>query len=197
MRDELIGETVDFKKIIWLKEVGDADRWAYMDVDEGQGEIFKLHWPNVSKSHPQKPAIGELIVLKQHKRLTHLVIPYSNKVVDINESTRWPYAREVICLRRFNKDEAPLLKDVFPFSTKGGSRGIGYALQSFINSHQDIISLEGLQKNIWRAFFDDFKTAPIILFPSKDNSEVILEEFPEGKIIEVLHKKRERSPKLV
>lgn len=194
MRDKQIGENINFKKILWLKEVGDDGRWAYMDFNDG--DIFDLHWPKKSEIYPRKPGIGDIIVLKQHKRLTHLVVPFSNRVLK-RVHKRWPYFREVICLRHFNKEKAPPLSDVIPFSTKGGSHGLGYSLQSFLKSHPGIITLERLQKNIWEIFFDTSKPVKIKLSMSAEDTEVLQEEFPEGKIIETLHKRRERSFKVV
>jgi len=141
----LIHEEADYSKILWLKEVGEPDIWAYMDHNEG--EKFVLRWPKNSPKYPAKAAIGDIILIKQHQKLTHLVIPCSNKVLVFNDISRWPYGREVICLKRFDKDEAPYAKDVIPFSTSGGSHGNGYLLQSFISSHQGIVSLEELFRN--------------------------------------------------
>ncbi|PKM47515.1 MAG: hypothetical protein CVV03_03055 [Firmicutes bacterium HGW-Firmicutes-8] len=195
MSQVLIPENINYKKILWLKEVGGPDRWAYMDVNER--DIFDLHWPKTSPKYPAKAAIGDIILLKQHRKLTHLVIPYSNQVFERFIMPRWPMAREVICLRKLDIDSAPWLNQVFPFSLQGGAHGIGYSLQSFLNSHPGIITLDQLQKNIWRAFFSSLEPFPVKLQDESPEDEYTVEEFPEGKPIQSLHLRRERNAKLV
>ena len=186
-------ESVDARNVFLLKQVGEIGRWAYMD--HNPGDLFVLSWPKGSRKNPSKPKIGDIIILKQQSRLTHLVIPYSDEIIEKDLPPRWPLGRKVICLMRFDRGSAPLAKDVIPFSTSGGSHGIGYPLESFLNSHPGIISLEGLQQKIWKEFFPDRDSTNILTEGyERDN---ITEEYPEGKVAFGLHKRRERNPDLI
>lgn len=189
----LINEKADYSKIHWLKEVGEPDKWAYMDHNEG--EHFILRWPKNSPKYPAKAAIGEIILIKQQQKLTHLVMPCSNKILVSDDIPRWPFGREVICVKRLDKYEAPYAKDVIPFSTSGGSHGNGYLLQSFINSHQGIVTLEELQKKIWMAFFPSLQSIEVL--KEKSTQDISPEEFPEGRIAFSFHKHRERNQDLI
>lgn len=191
--DLLKEERVSAENILWLKQVGESDRWAYME--HNPDDVFTLRWPKNGKKNPSKPNIGDIIVLKQHLRLTHLVVPYSDELIEDDVFPRWPFGRKVICLIRFDKDTAPLVRDVIPFTTRGGSHGNGYQLQSFLNSHPNIVSLEELQQRIWNAFFPGRDS--ITVLTEGYEKDIISEEYSEGKVAFGLHKKRERKPELI
>ncbi|MEH2212476.1 hypothetical protein [Nostoc sp.] len=68
---------MDITKLTWTKNIKafyptKQERWAYNKVSN----IFELHWRNKNKQdekNANKPAEGELILLRQLGRVTHIV----------------------------------------------------------------------------------------------------------------------------
>jgi hypothetical protein len=188
-------DSVDFTKIRWLKEVGVGDEWAYPGFPEGG--MFWLHWPKSSRKYPAKPANGEIIVVKQNRRLSHLVTPVSSTIIETSEHDRWPFAREVMCLKIWGKEDAPMASEIFPFSLQGGSHGNGVELSSLVPRNPDITLLY-LQKAIWRAFFPTLDAREVSVGQSQGTEEDG-GAFLEGRLKQAFgyHRSRERNPQVV
>jgi len=185
----------DHTKIKWLKQVGQDEDWSYSEFQEG--DIFWLHWPKQSRKNPAKPLISEIIVIKQQGKLSHLVTPISSEVIDTPEIGNWPFAREVICLKFWDKNDAPMAPDIFPFSLQGGYHGNGVELNSLV-PRNPTVSLAELQERIWRAFFPNLEPREVAVGTS-DRTDEGDEGFLEGRLKKAFryHHSRERNPEVV
>jgi hypothetical protein len=74
---------MDHSKIKWLKNVKPDQGWAYQsgnDIQMLEPRIFQLHWKLKSDSSLATPQKGDLMLLVQQARVTHIVEVLDNRV---------------------------------------------------------------------------------------------------------------------
>ncbi|HEY9802915.1 MAG TPA: hypothetical protein V6D25_21305 [Leptolyngbyaceae cyanobacterium] len=113
---------MDISQLKWLKNVKTDDGWAYSDPHEmpiPEAKIFRLHWRNVEgKSNAQKPHKGELMLLIQKAKVTHIVEFVDDKVYEI-EDKEWNVYRIVrtvwMPLNNFDWEKLPHQREFFGY----------------------------------------------------------------------------------
>lgn len=109
------------QELRWLKSVNNPEGgWVY-----GHDEViypylvpeFSLHWKISAKANAHKPNPGDLILLCQHMRVTHLVKILDKLVHDDSPYQEYPFYRRVQVMWMAAKpwEEAPQQKEVFGF----------------------------------------------------------------------------------
>jgi hypothetical protein len=74
---------MDFSKMKWTKNVnhkGD-DYWAYQNIDQDL-KVFRLNWKTKQAHNASKPKEGELILLRQRSKVTHIVKLLNNTLYE-------------------------------------------------------------------------------------------------------------------
>jgi len=89
---------MDLSQLKWLKNVRPDQGWAYDKLDEmpiPEARIFRLHWRSQDdKANAQQPLKGDLVVLVQSARGTHIVEMLDNVVYE-NAEKEWGIYRIV------------------------------------------------------------------------------------------------------
>lgn len=89
---------MDLSQLKWLKNVRPDQGWAYDKLDEmpvPEAKIFRLHWRSQDdKANAQQPLKGDLVVLVQSARGTH-VVEMLDDVVYENAEKEWGIYRIV------------------------------------------------------------------------------------------------------
>ncbi len=82
---------MDLSQLKWLKNVKPDQGWAYNKLDEmpiPEARIFRLHWRSQDdKANAQKPLKGDLVVLVQSARGTHIVEMLDDVVYENTEKS--------------------------------------------------------------------------------------------------------------
>lgn len=64
---------MDLTKLKWTKNVNNNDGgWAYQNIDLNS-KIFSLHWKKKQEENAQKAEEGDLVILRQKTKVTHIV----------------------------------------------------------------------------------------------------------------------------
>jgi hypothetical protein len=67
---------MDLTELKWTKNInhqGDDKYWAYQDIDPDL-KIFRLHWKKEEyEENARRPQEGQLIILRQRSKITHIV----------------------------------------------------------------------------------------------------------------------------
>ncbi|MFB2772934.1 hypothetical protein ACE1AT_27225 [Pelatocladus sp. BLCC-F211] len=78
---------MDLNRLIWTKNVKplDAEPWAYRSIATiyPNLKIFALHWRNLEhkdETHVKELQEGDLMILRQHGKVTHIVQMLNNQV---------------------------------------------------------------------------------------------------------------------
>ncbi len=118
---------IDLSRLKWTKNVYNPDVWVYRHdyihypylVPE-----FKLHWAKGQDENIRKPQEGDLILLRQRTKVTHLVMTLDDQIDNVPDSTH-PLIRRVQVLWIAPEslktqdaqiwDNAPSQNDVFGF----------------------------------------------------------------------------------
>ncbi|MGI0492718.1 hypothetical protein ACN4EG_13125 [Alkalinema pantanalense CENA528] len=89
---------MDLSQLKWLKNVKPDQGWAYDKLDEmpiPEARIFRLHWRSQDdKANAQQPLKGDLVVLVQSARGTHIVEMLDDVVYE-NPEKEWGIYRIV------------------------------------------------------------------------------------------------------
>lgn len=89
---------MDLSQLKWLKNVRPDQGWAYDKLDEmpiPEAKIFRLHWRSQDdKANAQQPLKGDLVVLVQSARGTHIVEMLDDVVYE-NTEKEWGIYRIV------------------------------------------------------------------------------------------------------
>jgi hypothetical protein len=113
---------IDLTSLKWTKNVNYPDsttRWAYQPNEIHYRFLvpeFKLHWKNGQEQNAKKPQKGDMILIRQRTRVTHLV-----KVLDdypeIGKNGDYSIYRrvQVLWVAQEPWDSAPHQNDVFGF----------------------------------------------------------------------------------
>jgi hypothetical protein len=77
---------MNLEKLRWTKNVNDQgfDKyWAYQNREiDCKLKIFLLNWNKAQKSNASKPEEDELVILRQRKKVTHIVKFLNNTLYD-------------------------------------------------------------------------------------------------------------------
>ena len=174
------------KKTYWIKDVHPISKtikWAYTDVEVGS--IFNLHWPNVSKNFVRAPQKDDYIIIKQHRKLTHLVTPVDNTVLDSGDK-QYPFMRKVKVIDFVHPNIAVDYAEIFDFSLQGGAGGNCVRFDSYKKSSDKTIesTIQKLHQYFHLPLYN------LMVYPGE-------EIFVEGNEKLVKHKVKERNPKIV
>ena len=74
---------MDFSQVRWLKNVKPDQGWAYQsesDIQMMESRIFQLHWKSKDDSSVALPQKGDLMVLVQQARVSHIVEILNDRV---------------------------------------------------------------------------------------------------------------------
>lgn len=119
---------IDLSRLKWTKNVYNPDVWVYRHdyihypylVPE-----FNLHWAKGQEANISKPQEGDLILLRQRTKVTHLVMTLDDQIDNSPNTPTHPLIRRVQVLWMANEplntldaqiwDNAPSQNDVFGF----------------------------------------------------------------------------------
>ena len=109
---------MDFSKVKWLKNIRPGPGWAYQsetDIQMLEAKIFQLHWRLESDPSLHAPQKGDLMILVQHAKMTHIVEVLDNTVY--GNGDEWASYRVVQAVWMPSTDldwsNSPRQKDVF------------------------------------------------------------------------------------
>ncbi len=151
---------LSYDQLKWIKDItprrGQGEFYSYPCKNDL--EIFELHWPR--RANPGKPQMGEILALKQHGKITHLVTPISNLIIHDDGNRAYPHGREVLCLRSLDADKARSLREL---SDESLCRTVNRYRFPIIDGMELASLVEGasggsfelllLQRKIWSSFF--------------------------------------------
>jgi hypothetical protein len=119
---------IDLSRLKWTKNVNNPDVWVYRHNEIRYSCLvpeFNLHWAKGAKENCLKPDIGDIILLRQQTKVTHLVMILDDQIGDDPNSLTHPLIRRVQVLWIAPEslhtkdaqiwDNAPSQNDVFGF----------------------------------------------------------------------------------
>jgi hypothetical protein len=138
-------EIMDLSQLKWIKNVkhqGKNNDWAYNDLNEmsiPEAKIFCLSWRSCKDiPNAQEPYKGDLMLLLQRARVSHIIEFLDNKVHD-DERNEWSIYRRVKALwmppEKLDWTKLPHQKDIFGFDYLVGD-GKAHSLASVNKMHQ-------------------------------------------------------------
>ncbi|WGV23801.1 hypothetical protein [Halotia branconii] len=108
---------IDLTGLKWSKNVNHQSRGKYWAYDfDSNSKIFLLNWKNTSKENAYKPKEGELIILRQRARVTHIVKLLNNVLYDHGFNSEFSCCRlvQVIWITN-NWDKLPTYEEIFGY----------------------------------------------------------------------------------
>ncbi len=166
---------IDLKGLKWSKNVnhkGDDKTWAYDFCHDQNPIIFLLNWRTPYKENACKPKEGELIILKQRARVTHIVKLLNNVLYDDGSNSEFSICRlvQVIWITN-NWDKLPTYEEIFGYPIKFPPDGKVTNLENKEDFKQHWEQHEGLlgfqnhvQKELNKSEFGGNWQTPIELF---------------------------------
>jgi len=119
---------IDLSPLKWTKNVNNPHVWVYRHDEICYPYLvpeFNLHWPKGEDANIRRPDIGDIILLRQRTKVTHLVMALDDQIGNAPESPTHPITRRVQVLWMANEplntpdaqiwDNAPSQNDVFGF----------------------------------------------------------------------------------
>jgi len=96
---------MDFSKLKWTKNIRPDKKcadWAFMPVrgeslpmELPEASIFGLTWKNIHENNARKPEQGDLILLHQHAKVTHIAKFLDSKLYNNINNSDWGIYRVV------------------------------------------------------------------------------------------------------
>jgi len=115
---------MDSTQLKWTKNINREDgEWAYSHKENVHpSKIFKLHWKPDSVHNAGKPEQGDLAILRQKTRVTHLVEFVDNEKPKEDSDNSWLYRLVKVMWIADVWNEPPHQNDVFgcALSLQGG-----------------------------------------------------------------------------
>lgn len=153
----------DLSRLKWTKNVNNPDVWVYRHdyihypylVPE-----FDLHWAKGQEANIRKPQKGDLILLRQRTKVTHLVMTLDDQIGNIPNNPTHPPIRRVQVLWMASEplntldaqiwDNAPSQDDVFGFNVhlEGGKAIELDHIQNLNEEFKDQGGLAAFQKRV-------------------------------------------------
>jgi hypothetical protein len=111
---------MDLSRLKWTKNIKDESRWAYEThvMEFPDARIFALHWKPKEEVNANEPQEGDLLLLHQRARVTHLVKVLDNQVSQARQPDDWNYrVVKAVWMPPSGKDwyTLPHQKDIFGF----------------------------------------------------------------------------------
>jgi hypothetical protein len=158
---------VDLSKLKWTKNIKPDERcadWAYkperekpLAMELPEAGIFGLTWKNIYKDNASKPEQGDLILLHQHAKVTHIAEFLDSKLYNNSNESDWGIYRVVraVWTPPPGKDWATLPHqdemfgfDVFIMDGKAHSLDTPSEMQNFHQRWSRVGGLEAFQKHL-------------------------------------------------
>lgn len=144
---------MNLTRLKWTKNVNhqsDDKFWAYQDINSDLG-VFCLHWKNEQKENAFRPKEGELILLRQRAKVTHIVKLLNNTLYSDCTGTEFNVCRLVQAIWMANFWNIPPAQDkVFGYSVhlEGGRVMELETLPTFQENWNNRGGLEKFQKHV-------------------------------------------------
>lgn len=145
---------MDLTELKWTKNInhqGDDKYWAYQDIDSGL-RIFGLHWKKEEyKENARKPKEGELIILRQRAKVTHIVKLLNNTLYKEPDDTEFSIYRLVQVIWMAEYWSVPPHQDIifgYHVHLEGGKIMELETLPTFKNHWDSRGGLAGFQKHL-------------------------------------------------
>ena len=119
---------IDLSRLKWTKNVKNPDVWVYRHDYIHYPHLvpeFNLHWRKEQDANIRRPQEGDLILLRQRTKVTHLVMALDNQIENDGKPHDWSLIRRVqvlwIAPESLNTPDAeiwnnaPSQNDVFGF----------------------------------------------------------------------------------
>ena len=114
---------IDLTRLKWTKNINhpDSTKWAHTHSEVHYSSLvpeLNLHWKKGSEANIEKPKTGDIILLRQRTRVTHLVMILDEVIGNnLNPDDPYPLFRhvQVLWLAKEPWDNAPYQDDVFGF----------------------------------------------------------------------------------
>ena len=154
---------IDFTRLKWTKNVNNYDVWVYRHDYIHYPHLvpeFDLHWKTEQDVNIRKPEEGDLILLRQRTKVTHLVMVLDDQIRDDPKSPTHKLIRRVqvlwIAPESLNTpdtqiwDNAPSQNDVFGFDVdlQGGSVMLLENIKALNETFKDQGGLTAFQKRV-------------------------------------------------
>lgn len=145
---------MNLTRLKWTKNVNPQDTkpWAYQDIDSNL-KIFLLGWKNEPPSHTnaRKPTEGELILLRQNKKVTHIVKLLNNTLYDDRTNNPFSTCRLVEAVWMVNYWNVPPEQNIifdYDLHLEGGDVMQIETLPTFIDNWGKRGGLQEFQKRV-------------------------------------------------
>lgn len=110
---------MDLSRLKWTKNIKPYHGWAYkpergkevrIPMELPEAKIFGLTWKNIYEENASKPEQGDLILLHQHAKVTHIAEFLDNKLYQNPSEPEWGIYRVVqaVWIPPLGKDWATL-----------------------------------------------------------------------------------------
>jgi hypothetical protein len=154
---------IDLSRLKWTKNVNNPDVWVYRHDEIRYPCLvpeFNLHWAKGEEVNIRKPDVGDIILLRQQKKVTHLVMTLDDQIGNAPESPTHPLIRRVQVLWMADEplntldakiwDNAPSQNDVFGFDVdlQGGSVMLLDNIKALNETFKDQGGLTAFQKRV-------------------------------------------------
>lgn len=95
---------IDLTGLKWSKNVNyQSNEVIYWDYTINElSKILILHWKNGRKENARKPKQGELLIIRQHAHVTHLVQFFDNSLYDDSSDSDYNIGRLIQVIWRAN-----------------------------------------------------------------------------------------------
>lgn len=98
-------QPADPSRLLWMKNVNhpEVGHWAYFNSDGEDPPVpapptqrdFRMHWPTAKPKAASRPKLGDLMLLCQHGRTTHLVRFLDSGPLEDKLTPSYPWRRSV------------------------------------------------------------------------------------------------------
>ncbi|MBW4638655.1 MAG: hypothetical protein KME05_10535 [Gloeocapsa sp. UFS-A4-WI-NPMV-4B04] len=158
---------MDLAGLKWTKNVKPNDKdWAYDNIDSDL-RIFRLHWRDSYKENAYKPKEGELIILRQYAKVTHIVKLLNNTLYSEGSKPDFNICRlvQVVWMTK-DWDNPPANKKVFdcPIHFPPDGKVIELEnIQDFKQQWDNQGGLSAFQKRVQEVFKSEHEWQPILI----------------------------------
>lgn len=154
---------LDITRLVWMKNVNHPvpERWAYLDGDKQRppeespprSSQFRMHWPADAETNARRARKGDLMLLCQRSRASHVVRLVDGGPVHEPVDPEYPWVRSVETLWFAPRPEqAPLQQQILGFDPvfmNGRTRSLDNCV-GFRNRWVDAGGVPALQQHIAR-----------------------------------------------
>jgi len=153
----------DLSRLKWTKNVNNHHVWVYRHDEIRYSYLvpeFNLHWPKGEDANIRRPDIGDIILLRQRTKVTHLVMTLDDQIGNAPEPPTHSITRRVQVLWMAKEslktpddqiwDNAPSQNDVFGFDVhlEGGSVMLLENIKALNETFKDQDGVAAFQKRV-------------------------------------------------